>query len=387
MNKSVFIFSQIPLVDGNSAGTQRMKYYSKLLAESDVDVYNVIFSVYDFSTNDIKQVDNRIFKVNDYVPKHSGILKKFLLYFSFANKLYDLATKIVDRNNRIFILYPTVDFLFTFITLFFLKLKHEKIFIEFNEVRKVVYTNVFLKSMYILQDNLLHFFSGVICISRNILNYAQKYSNRVYHMPILFDYQNIVYETKTDAMPDPFIILFTGQVSFRKENLFALFDGLRNVKSNIKWELYLFGTVSPLDEEDLHLYINKFRLNDKIKYKGEVSHEIVIEEQKKASLLVLPRRNIPQNYYGFSTKLSEYIASQVPILLTCTGNTTDYFKNCDNCFLVDGFDSEDFTRTFDFIFKHYAEYRNNIVYEALLTGKKYFDYRLYKESFLSFLFG
>lgn len=76
-----------------------------------------------------------------------------------------------------------------------------------------------------------------------------------------------------------------------------------------EWELVIYGDGCDFD------VVSKLANQDKrIKLMGSVANEVVVEHQKRASILVNPRRNQEFTKYSFPSKVLEYMGSGTPML-------------------------------------------------------------------------
>jgi len=107
---------------------------------------------------------------------------------------------------------------------------------------------------------------------------------------------------------------------------------------------------------------------------------------KEAHLLILPRGNTKQNQYGFSTKLSEYLVSGRPVLVTNVSDNGKYIKDGFNGFIIPPDSLESMTNKIKYIYENYNSFNEMIPSNALKTVKENFDYNLYSNSLYSFLF-
>ena len=78
---------------------------------------------------------------------------------------------------------------------------------------------------------------------------------------------------------------------------------------NKEWELDIYG-----DGADLIKAKELAKNHTNIVFKGMVSNSVVVEEQKKASLLINPRKNHEFTKYSFPSKVLEYMSSGTPML-------------------------------------------------------------------------
>ena len=104
------------------------------------------------------------------------------------------------------------------------------------------------------------------------------------------------------------IVLYTGKIEkwFGLEDLLKAFCKVKGPD----YRLYLCG---PGDIEMVNSYIDR---DNRIVYKGCLTHEEVLELQKKATLLVNPRHSTDDyTLYSFPSKTMEYMASGTPTLM------------------------------------------------------------------------
>lgn len=113
-----------------------------------------------------------------------------------------------------------------------------------------------------------------------------------------------------DNKYDEKIVIYAGalQEMYGVKKLIKAFMGLQNDNT----QLWLYGS------GELESEIRNFEVEDnRIKYFGVVSNELVVQEQLKATLLVNPRpSNEEFTKYSFPSKNMEYMVSGTPILTT-----------------------------------------------------------------------
>ena len=127
-------------------------------------------------------------------------------------------------------------------------------------------------------------------------------------------------------------------------------------------------------------------MKDKILYLGKLQHSEVDGVLSTAGALLLSRSNNKQNYYGFSTKLSEYAVSGTPIIMTNTGVVADYFQDGVTCLMCEGYDRNAFKRKFDELAQMSVTEKQQMSESAYKVAQNHFDYRLYSETLMNFLF-
>jgi glycosyltransferase involved in cell wall biosynthesis len=103
-------------------------------------------------------------------------------------------------------------------------------------------------------------------------------------------------------------------------------------------------------------------------------------------LLILPRPLRKQAQYGFSTKLSEYLTSGVPVLLTDVSDNAMYIRDNYNGFIISPNSLSALVSKLKWIIDNYDEYASVVTENAVRTAEEVFDYRIYSEPLVNFLF-
>ena len=368
---------------GNTAAVARMNNYARALALADVNVYLV--STYALATRqDWIEVEPRIFTL----PKDCITSGKGYNLFYVLSLVSKLKTRVESIKGElvIFNYSNTSSLLLDFVLLLF----YNKMFCiwgEVNEVRKYasssgktirgrVYSNV-------LEKTYRHY-KGLVFISKNIQEYYASKARKSVVVPILSDCDlPLVCSKGLDTLD----IVFVGTVSYAKENLEELFEGfLLFSKDHPDARLHLYGSMTGSNQKRLEEFVVRTNTAKTIQYHGVIPHEKVREVLSSAGALVLPRTNNKQNYYGFSTKLSEYAVSGAPIIMTNTGVVADYFKDKDNCLMCDGYDRESFRKKLEELSQMSHDEKQQMAENAYIVAKKWFDYKMYSDKLKKALF-
>lgn len=404
LNKSVIIYSTENLYNGNSAAASRVLNYSKALVASNCKVYLCSFG-YD-NIFSISEIENNIFLFGKSFPQHkNSIIKQIFLPFKiffFIREIYKNSKLLIGRVT--FLLYPSTKIsieLFSILYLVFLK--RQSVYLETNEVRK--YDNMFFHSKsseslkrkiyltitrtkFFINEYFKKYFSGLVCISTNIQKYYEKYNKNIIRIPILCDIpkgNNI--KVNTFKIPGKFLIAFTGWVAIEKDNLHMFLESLSDLKTRYSnFEFHLYGKINKVNKKLLDTLISNYQLNENVFYKGFVSQSDLSEILKGYHLLVIPRGYNLQNNFGFSTKLSDYIISGVPFLITDVSDNKKFINDNFNGFIVPPDDKSKMTEKILWIIHNYDQVASDIVKNARNTAKQHFYYLNYSESLKSFLF-
>jgi glycosyltransferase involved in cell wall biosynthesis len=136
--------------------------------------------------------------------------------------------------------------------------------------------------------------------------------------------------------------------------------------------------------------INQFAcahsVEGKVAHIGNIEPESLIHEFQKYHLLILPRPLSRQSKYGFSTKLSEYLISGIPVLVTDVSDNALYIKDNLSGYLITPGSISTMTDKIMEIIKGYDSNASVIAANALQTAREKLDYRLYSKTFIDFFY-
>lgn len=411
--KNIIIYSNIKLYNSNSPGAARMMNYAKALALEGVRVYLCSVSLpNNISVETLNEVCHNIFLVGTEDKKQFGRISRklrsyinILITFNYLKKIIKLSKQI--NGETVFYIYPTGALSIDLVSLVYVKFMHNyNLFYEVNELRRAslqnhIFSRNILKKVYELfsyaisfikfwiVEILTKYYDGLVCISTNIENYFNKYNNNTIRIPILCDMKKYPFSESHNYIDGrEFIICFTGAVSLKKEGFDILYKALSIVKSNFKnFKLYLYG---PISKNEKKLLLNdlplKYGIKKNIVYHGIVNQSEIMEKMKESNLLILHRPLTLQTKYGFSTKLSEYLISGVPVLVTNVSDNALYIKDGYNGFIVEPGNYKEMAQKLIYIISNYNKLKNTIVKNAYQTAKEKFDYSNYSKMIFDFMF-
>lgn len=371
--KSVVIVSTADLYYGNTAAVARMNLYARALALADVDVFLLSTDALD-KKKEWLEVEPHIFTL----PKDGKKTGKGYNLFYVLGLVRQIKKRVKAIKGDVALLnYPSTRSLLQDILLL-LFCGRFSVFCEVNEVRRFASGSTgSMRDRFFchILEKTYKYYKGVVFISRNIQEYYASKVKKSIIVPILSDCDwPLIYSKGLDTLD----MVFVGTVSYAKENLEELFEGfLLFSKDHPDARLHLYGTIGDSDKKKLEEFVARTNTVETIRYHGAISHDKVREVLSSAGVLVLPRTNNKQNYYGFSTKLSEYTVSGAPIIMTDTGVVADYFKDQENCLMCDGYDRESFRKKFEELSRMSHTEKQTIVENAYMVAKNWFDYRMY----------
>lgn len=410
--KSIVIISMMDLTVSNSAASARILNISRSLALSGNNVY--LCSA--INTDDLELINkqyiyNNVYSVGNNTGKeYSNIFIKRIMDIFRAFKLVFKVGKMMGalNNNAVIYLYPTPKVSLEVVSIIYLKLiKKYRIYYEANEVRRhylstETYSEKWPKRMkekvlsgidfikYFIGEMLLSNYDGLVVISTTIMSFYEKYNKNILRIPILSNVDNTCPECTPSASYNTekaFKICFTGMIILKKEGFDKLYDALAIIKKkNINFELHLYGPIRA-NEKNIILFDlpTKKGIIDNIIYHGIVDQRSIVNEMKKHNLLILPRPLTPQTHYGFSTKLSEYMVSCVPVLVTDVSDNALYIKDGVNGYIVKPGDAEKMAEKIVCVIDSYNRDADRVARNAYFTATNEFNYALYSNILSKFI--
>ena len=116
-----------------------------------------------------------------------------------------------------------------------------------------------------------------------------------------------------------FNVGYAGTISYKKDGIGMLLKAINILVNNFDVsdiELNIFGLGNKTEIKRMLEDIQKLNLSKYVTYHGFITRKEVEEVLQEQNLLVLIRDSTLQSNFGLSTKLAEYIAARVPVLVT-----------------------------------------------------------------------
>ena len=223
-------------------------------------------------------------------------------------------------------------------------------------------------------------FDGFIVISKYLEDYVRpKLRKNVWllKVPIIVDVPR--FADAADSVEPEDIIAYCGLDSAEQERIYEIFSKISEINSS--WKLMIIGAMS----QDLkYKLIDKESKNERIIFCGNVNREDLPFTLAKAKILVLPRSSGMFSTAGFPTKLGEYLATGKPVIVTDTGDISEYLTNNQNSYLVPADNNVKFAETLQNVISNYSEAK-----QIGLNGREIalscFDAKLWCEKILNAL--
>ncbi len=410
--KNLFVVTSLDILSGRSAASARILKISRAVALAGTRVF-LSSLCYDtnYGQQSVTKVCDNIFAVGE-ISKGQGrgkIFNRLHTLFRVIRLVVNMHQLIENTPGRNAVyLYPSETASMDIFCLLYLKgFHHYKIFYETNEVRtftlynrvisrkwkrKIIdlirYSEDFLE--FKLMEKMTPFYDGLIVISTKIEKYFSKYNNKLLRIPILSDISNQHLPAPPDFLPEKgatFSLCFTGIVTLKKEGFDLLYRAMANVKATGRQiELHLYGPLHSREREELLIKLpDQLGLTGCVSYHGVIANDQLLHEMQKFHLLILPRPWSLQTDHGFSTKLSEYMVSGIPTLVTNVSDNALFIKDGVNGYIVPASDLNAMTNKLIEIMDCYQGVAQKIGENAFATARDNFHYALYSTQLAEFM--
>ena len=147
-----------------------------------------------------------------------------------------------------------------------------------------------------------------------------------------------------------------GNMELSKDNVDNIIKAFKIVSDKYKdIELHLYGAPSTSDQKKIITLIEKLGLRERVIFKGKAYNKDVPVILSNSFLLVSSQPNTKRAEGGFPTKLGEYMATGVPLLLTDVGEIGKYIADGVNGWLVPPGDPIKYAEKANYIIENYQQ--------------------------------
>lgn len=238
---------------------------------------------------------------------------------------------------------------------------------------------------YLYTSYIYKCFDGILVISTPLYQYFKPRIRRnadLLLVPAIVDIDEFAgagIDKKTNS------IVYCGNFTQSQDGILTLIEAFKSVAEKVEnISLCLVGdTTSKTDKENaLHL-IEKLHLEDKVVLTGYVSREKLRELLCQATMLVLAKPTSRQADYCFPSKLTEYLATASPVLVTKVGIISEYLRDGVDAFLVEPDNSEALARKMEFILSH-PDAARQVGFRGRETAVREFAYKTHARRIFEF---
>lgn len=178
------------------------------------------------------------------------------------------------------------------------------------------YSNIRLLFDKLLEKQVLSSSNAITTVSQPLVDIQSSFlkSDKIYNIPNGFDPDNFKQE---DSLSDKFNLTYAGKIYEKQQRSDYLFQAMKEL---IEEELIspndvrinFWGPVASSVKSNVH----KYKLESVVNFCGTVSHEKILEEQRKSQLLFYMNWEDESQKGIYLGKIFEYLCSKRPILVT-----------------------------------------------------------------------
>ncbi len=386
---AIIIFGESYTFPDGNAATNRVHTYAKGFIENGVNVHVICFaSRYDTSGDGITN------GIHYYHPfgerkRHKYFLvrrwQKIAKYF----KTIILINKI-NNNDKVFAiicytqLLQTVLFGFSLAKYFNAKLLLERSEHPLRKYQKSIFTKNIGNFKAKIETKLC---DGLFCISQYLIDFYKKRnvsSKKLFLVPSTVDPGRFNIQIKS---PLPYkYILYCGTLTLTKDGVDILIKSFAQIADKyLDIMLVLIGKGDTANQEIIiKELISRLHLENRVFFLGQLPRTEIGVYMKNAQILALARPTSIVADAGFPSKLTEYLATGVPVVVTGVGDIPLYLKDNENSFIAEPDNVDAFASKLDFVLENYDHAKNIAVVGTNLTGT-IFNYNFQAKRMIHFI--
>jgi glycosyltransferase involved in cell wall biosynthesis len=336
------------------ANTNRVLGIARGLKSNNINVKVLSYSIlFNCSNNNISKYKSVPYYCLTFKKQYSRLTRIFLYIYN----IFILMKYTIRKSKMLDCIYLYTDNLMC-ITLFGIlsKLYRIKIVIERTEHPYYIIQNKKFKNIYkFLYTRVFGLMDGLVIISKELEYYKSylKGQKEPIIVPIIIEtdlFQNII----TNKNIGREYIAYCGDMNGYKDNVQGLILSFSLIVKQFPYiDLILLGPQK--NNSNLHDLVKELKLNERVKFLGNVDRECLLTHLYNAKILALYKYDNIQNKGNFPSKIAEYLLTGKPVLTTSIGVLTDYLIDKKNAYLVKPDDICAYAKSMEHILMNYKE--------------------------------
>ncbi len=212
--------------------------------------------------------------------------------------------------------------------------------------------------MFFYQMITLKVIDGLIVISSFLESYFAIYiskNTKILRIPILVDTESFAL-SKKNCDNSKHRIIYCGNLEHNGEvpDLLKAFGQVAN--DYPQWNLVIIGPLTNSKTANaLRELVIQQGLVKRVTFMGAVSRSEIPSKLSFGDIMALPRASGTFSKAGFPTKLGEYLATGKPVVVTATGDISEYLKDNETAYLVSSDDVDAFAKRLRHVMSHKEE--------------------------------
>lgn len=229
---------------------------------------------------------------------------------------------------------------------------------------------------------------GVISISDALLDLAKRYTRescKHIKVPIMVEFNK--YCIKKSYQPEIPYIFHAGTLYQQKDGILGMLEAFGMAKQRLDKPMKYILTSNieaSSHPKELRQIIQKYNLEDSVEFVGYLNRDQIREYLASAMLVISNRPKSQQDYYAFSTKVGEYLASRTPLLMTNWGEAVNWLENEKSAFIVEAEETTALADAIVYIYSHPDESKQ-IGIAGQEVCRQCFDYHRWSTPLVEFI--
>ncbi len=356
--EAIVIFGDTFTFPEGNAATNRVHTFARGFHENGIEVFVVCFR------NDyVETVNGSINGIHYYHPYNqtkrssSILIRRWVKLYKYFRTYRTIKT--INKDHRILAINLWTNRLLVQLFVYFLGLVnktsviHEHSEHPLREFQKPAIKRIWGETKSYLGTRLC---DGIFCISKYLINFYRDRGvndRKLLLVPSTVDTQRFV---NTGRPPLPFeYILYCGSLTIQKDGVDILIDSFYRLSREFPHiKLVLLGKGDSLTEElMIKRKVEALGLSDKVQFPGQISRDEVPAYICHAKILALARPRSIIADAGFPSKLTEYLSSGKPVVVTSVGEIPDYLIDNEHAFLSEPNNAEEFADRLTYALHNY----------------------------------
>lgn len=228
---------------------------------------------------------------------------------------------------------------------------------------------------------------GIFCISQYLIDFYRSRNVKVRKMLLVPSTVDTERFNNAGASPLPYnYIAYCGSLTIKKDGVNILIDSFyRIMTERPDVDLVLIGKGdSEFEEAAIRRQTEHLNLNSRVHFIGQLSRTDVPAYLTGAQVLALARPTSIIADAGFPSKLTEYLSTGKPVLVTQVGDIPIYLKDNENAFLSEPDSAEAFADKLRYILNNY-EFALKVGSEGKRLTETIFNYNFQAVRMLEFI--
>lgn len=388
-NKAIVIFGDTFTFPEGNAATNRVHTFAKGFLENSLNAFVICFR------NEYTENIEGVFEgIGYYYPYGQKVRSKSFLtrrwvkikkYFRTYRLLRD-----ISKGNDILAINLWTNTLRTQLLVFFLgRLLGAMVIHEHSEHPLREFQRPFLRKLWGECKSFLGTMlcDGIFCISEYLKGFYR--GRGVRESKVLIVPSTVDTSRFKDARPSPLpfkYILYCGSLTIKKDGVDILIDSFNRISDETPdLDLVLIGKGdTPVEEISIRKQVEQLNLGSRIHFLGQMSRTEVPVYMSGAAILALARPKSIVADAGFPSKLTEYLSTGKPVVVTSVGEIPYYLKDRENAIISRPDDVKDFADQLRFVMSNY-DFALTVGSKGKELAETVFNYKVQATRMLDFI--